>query len=109
MSGCISSCGPVTFRSSTSCSCSSRCRTGSIACIRCIGGGVGSGVRNGVGDCNIINIDYNNNYNNLVLLSEVIPDVVVAADVEPVALLVLGVLVVVLVVVFVMVLVTVTV
>ena len=41
-------------------------------------------------------------------ISEVIPDVVVAADVEPVALLVLGVLVVVLVVVFVRVLVTVT-
>ena len=58
MSGSINSCGSVNFRSNTRCSCSSRCRTGSIACFRCIGGGVGSGVRNGVGDCNSINMDY---------------------------------------------------
>ena len=50
----ISNCRSVTFRSNTSCSCSSRCRTGSSACIRCFGGGIGSGV----GDCNVINMDY---------------------------------------------------
>ena len=65
-----SSCGHVTFRSSTSISFSSRYKTGSSACISCIGGGIGggsgggigggigSGVGGGIGDCNVINIDY---------------------------------------------------
>ena len=54
MSSRISSCGSVTFRSSTSISCSSRSKTGSNGCISCTCGGAGSGV----GDCNIINMDY---------------------------------------------------
>ena len=43
---CIRSCGHVTF---WNCSCSSRCRAGSSACINCIGGGVGGGVGGGIG------------------------------------------------------------
>ena len=58
MSGRINSCGSVTFRSNTSCSRSSKCRTSSSACISCISGGSGGGIGSGVGDCNVINMDY---------------------------------------------------